>query len=168
MKENDEDHPRSCGEYFASLYAPQAPLGSSPLMRGIQNQVDEEMKSLRIIPAHAGNTGTAFRPRFSWKDHPRSCGEYVFLLTLHNHLPGSSPLMRGILLFINNKCIQFQDHPRSCGEYLTDGFTATMSIGSSPLMRGILATTFRFTVYLGIIPAHAGNTLKSQLTHYLT
>ena len=51
-----KDHPRSCGEYFAGTYLETSEPGSSPLMRGIQNDLFRLNESDRIIPAHAGNT----------------------------------------------------------------------------------------------------------------
>ena len=71
-------------------------------MRGIRSAIDEIIVFVRIIPAHAGNTQASIRSvlpvSFCFlKDHPRSCGEYLFLARLLVVNLGSSPLMRGIL-----------------------------------------------------------------------
>ena len=95
---NGEDHPRSCGEYFRMALDRSRRLGSSPLMRGIQKQPRRAVKEKRIIPAHAGNTVSVVFTFDPYEDHPRSCGEYIILDNLQLHNPGSSPLMRGILL----------------------------------------------------------------------
>ena len=51
-----------------------------------------------------------------------------------------------------------RDHPRACGEHPVDHMVEEYAGGSSPRMRG---TRFCFLVcpfFVGIIPAHAGNT----------
>ena len=50
------------------------------------------------------------------------------------------------------------DHPRVCGEHLVELFRHLAGLGSSPRMRGTPDLHNRFVVYIGIIPAYAGNT----------
>ena len=154
------DHPRSCGEYSCRFYDMPVNIGSSPLMRGIQSWKDAILLSVRIIPAHAGNT-TYLRGDYTYDcNHPRSCGEYTQDPMVLRWMRGSSPLMRGIqrkypvnLLRIGiipahagnthlqtNQPIFQKDHPRSCGEYFAGTYLETSEPGSSPLMRGILIT----------------------------
>ena len=92
-----KDHPRSCGEYYSQQLYKVFYLGSSPLMRGILKLFVLFVFIIRIIPAHAGNTKALCAFRIHYKDHPRSCGEYLFLARLLVVNLGSSPLMRGIL-----------------------------------------------------------------------
>ena len=50
------DHPRVCGEHPWELAAASCSLGSSPRMRGTQNERDRVEAMPGIIPAYAGNT----------------------------------------------------------------------------------------------------------------
>ena len=49
-----------------------------------------------IIPALAGNTGLVAAEVVWTRDHPRSRGEYHFILPRYSMNAGSSPLSRGI------------------------------------------------------------------------
>ena len=121
-------------------------------------------------------------------DHPRSCGEQVYLFVAFTAIIGSPPLMRGtvwefaisiILLRItpahagNRNSLQnvlgaSWDHPRSCGEQSDTPANQSNEIGSPPLMRGTAPPPVLFTVTVGITPAHAGNSQccgKGQQTY---
>ena len=50
------DHPRACGANFVVLVGHDIISGSSPRMRGKQPSISAVSHSLRIIPAHAGQT----------------------------------------------------------------------------------------------------------------
>ena len=54
-----------------------------------------------------------------------------------------------------------KDHPRACGAHILSGVDSTSFWGSSPRMRGSLGGEARRGAALGIIPAHAGLTLKN-------
>ena len=69
--------------------------------------------------------------------------------------------MRGILFHLFLAFFGYQDHPRSCGEYHIVTSMSTRKVGSSPLMRGILNRNRMCCPSGRIIPAHAGNTLKT-------
>ena len=175
---DQEDHPRSCGEYVAEMFGYSSEEGSSPLMRGIHEKTTKKVNKKRIIPAHAGNTIQELSTFFRLRDHPRSCGEYSLAVSLSSRSLGSSPLMRGIrdmahiftskariipahagntyiVVFLELRC---EDHPRSCGEYYLFRNLLLLSAGSSPLMRGIPFRRLPIDRRLRIIPAHAGNT----------
>ena len=96
-QESGADHPRSRGEYVTSQAPGLATMGSSPLSRGIPGSTGDLRLPGGIIPALAGNTGSACRQGCDDADHPRSRGEYA----PHGHAlflrEGSSPLSRGIL-----------------------------------------------------------------------
>ena len=147
-------------------------------MRGILLEGVNNVRTIRIIPACAGNTPCINNIRQFTTDHPRLCGEYLASGDRNEQVPGSSPLVRGILsgvlslvggLRIIPACAGntdtrkeldklFKDHPRLCGEY---GFTKSPiveKLGSSPLVRGIPIDKRNRNKLVRIIPACAGNT----------
>ena len=71
--------------------------GSSPLARGLLalEQACDPVK--RIIPACAGFTCFMLLWQSGDRDHPRLRGVYPHELVSFSHLPGSSPLARGLL-----------------------------------------------------------------------
>ena len=115
--------------------------------------------------------------------HPRSRGEYSSFWQVGAPRGGSSPLTRGILWITdgwrtNDRFIpahagnterefipdqRGQVHPRSRGEYRLLMPLILTSVGSSPLTRGILSPSQMFETTPRFIPAHAGNTLLSDL-----
>ena len=166
------------GEYVAYALQRDIPWGSSPLARGILNRCVCKSYISRIIPACAGNTKSDKYCQNLYWDHPRLCGEYAEGMALKDCLIGSSPLVRGILLFdilrsstlriipacAGNTPSELQnqesqtDHPRLCGEYKQRKKTMLYSEGSSPLVRGILCDIWNDGHFPRIIPACAGNT----------
>ena len=134
----------------------------------------------RIIPAHAGQTCT---PRTSCdfpQDHPRACGANACMTGVIDNVDGSSPRMRGkptrpLAHFLPPRIIPAHagqtrppqrvahvvaDHPRACGANSKRISAKYSHTGSSPRMRGKhrrLVTSFGFA---GIIPAHAGQTVR--------
>ena len=148
-------------------------------MRGTHIRAKPPGKSAGIIPAHAGNTTVRIRRGYSARDHPRACGEHAGKLTTENWNQGSSPRMRGTRVegcdvlggigiipahagntgYERRKRRHSRDHPRACGEHMPGSPPWDSSSGSSPRMRGTLIY-FRFPCCgIGIIPAHAGNTM---------
>ena len=91
--------PRLCGEYSPEKHIRPKNVGSSPLARGILNRCVCKSYISRIIPACAGNTKSDKYCQNLYWDHPRLCGEYAEGMALKDCLIGSSPLVRGILLF---------------------------------------------------------------------
>ena len=110
--------------------------GSPPPMRGkvISNSSPEN--SFGITPAYAGKS-VYFRCQWYYNgDHPRLCGEKLFVGAFRFSLYGSPPPMRGKVSFFVDTVIpkritpayagkrgsghrqahQTQDHPRLCGE----------------------------------------------------
>ena len=150
------DHPRACGEHFDDDSRVIHDVGSSPRMRGTLLAANYVIDCLRIIPAHAGNTGVTFSPTpWSW-DHPRACGEHRGHANLRVLSRGSSPRMRGtpgfgvaynplrgiIPAHAGNTGWSFLfpflvgDHPRACGEHIFRFVPGARLLGSSPRMRG--------------------------------
>ena len=55
-----------------------------------------------------------------------------------------------------------RDHPRACGEHVVERRSRRGFKGSSPRMRGTLGELVSDCLRMGIIPAHAGNTILSR------
>ena len=93
------DHPRSRGVYGPPETPPMRRTGSSPLARGLHQQITDPDGHNRIIPARAG-----FTPPCGWaasaaRDHPRSRGVYTNGRLSAQTPTGSSPLARGLQHF---------------------------------------------------------------------
>ncbi len=150
-------YPRWRGEYANNQHQIQPFPGLSPLARGILQIYPANSRSVRFIPAGAGNTGV--EPEIIGKKsvYPRWRGEYAHASTRHIKSCGLSPLARGIrfrvltipdpLRFIpagagNTQAFQpsanpFSVYPRWRGEYLMATALAVALNGLSPLARGI-------------------------------
>ena len=131
------DHPRSRGVYSWGCLTLSRASGSSPLARGLREDVANELPRARIIPARAGFTAPRRAARPPTRDHPRSRGVYCTHQVMSFTAPGSSPLARGLLLVghgrdqaigiiparagFTRRCPPSRpaptDHPRSRGVY---------------------------------------------------
>ena len=154
------DHPRACGAHELALRKEFPEAGSSPRMRGSLEDPIRNVLADGIIPAHAGLTSSAPRPTSAAGDHPRACGAHC--TTILNSLcqQGSSPRMRGSLLYaififdcagiipahagltFTPKSITAVsgDHPRACGAHHVVRQRCRHRCGSSPRMRGSHST----------------------------
>ena len=94
QREN-KDHPRGCGENHLRRSLSGCVLGSPPRMRGKRMKEAERDGYLGITPADAGKTPTGSPLSFPPRDHPRGCGENLFLRLLNRVVFGSPPRMRG-------------------------------------------------------------------------
>ena len=150
------DHPRACGEHVYLAGLMRQLEGSSPRMRGAHDVVRYDGLLAGIIPAHAGSTLEAPQALPASWDHPRACGEHLWLPWSSSPRLGSSPRMRGAPMYdvarerlngiipahagstasLLTRTTTYRDHPRACGEHSPDGATKTMRKGSSPRMRG--------------------------------
>ena len=148
-------------------------------MRGTLRRAFRKFRRLGIIPAYAGNTQPVSPCRQCNRDHPRVCGEHNDDTTPDYGDVGSSPRMRGTLgrrvvglclvgiipAYAGNTTARNastkakRDHPRVCGEHSRRGSAGLSFGGSSPRMRGTPFVVIAVTVWRGIIPAYAGNTL---------
>ena len=90
------DHPRSRGVYPRERRTAPGSPGSSPLARGLRDNVDDGLIVLRIIPARAGFTEGERSEHDGGGDHPRSRGVYSCAAGADRELMGSSPLARGL------------------------------------------------------------------------
>ena len=94
------DHPRSRGVYVTLGVAGDPVEGSSPLARGLRAGRGPARGHRRIIPARAGFTGDMPDPIEIGGDHPRSRGVYLPPRASRMVMAGSSPLARGLLVFV--------------------------------------------------------------------
>ena len=159
--------------------------GSSPLARGLLDQMKRREMEDRIIPARAGFTRPSPASSRRTRDHPRSRGVYSGLAAIGILAPGSSPLARGLppvgeearqqsriiparagfTSRLARTSTGRRDHPRSRGVYWPMKSWQQWSRGSSPLARGLHLVTHRDELVLGIIPARAGFTLLVLSAH---
>ena len=173
-----------CGEHWSQCRVCAPVEGSSPHVRGAL--VSSFIKTIQcgIIPACAGSTlGMGNWCRFRW-DHPRMCGEHKSMAFCVGTLRGSSPHVRGALVWSCPYCGHSgiipacagstrysttgkqgrRDHPRMCGEHGGVNNYNNPTLGSSPHVRGAHAMTGEKTQVYGIIPACAGSTTTSSRT----
>ena len=178
IDEDKEDHPRSRGVYKTHDAQHTNSPGSSPLARGLQEIVNAELKTIRIIPARAGFTRDSLSRSLPSGDHPRSRGVYSLPHFPYPPRVGSSPLARGLLRmgavaraakriiparagFTTRRATSppsGKDHPRSRGVYRTLVRAETGAEGSSPLARGLRSRSSPPYGPGWIIPARAGFT----------
>ena len=167
-----------CGEHWSQCRVCAPVEGSSPHVRGAL--VSSFIKTIQcgIIPACAGSTlGMGNWCRFRW-DHPRMCGEHKSMAFCVGTLRGSSPHVRGALVWSCPYCghsgiipacagstpqmthsISITwDHPRMCGEHIVKHVRPCSKRGSSPHVRGARIPSQRQGRLSGIIPACAGST----------
>ena len=89
------DHPRVCGEKFATMFENMFMVGSPPRMRGKADECFFILLHDGITPAYAGKS---YHPRHMViiiGDHPRVCGEKGLSRLWTRSTRGSPPRMRG-------------------------------------------------------------------------
>ena len=90
-----QDHPRGCGEncpYFEPVWGDK---GSPPRMRGKPARMLLRLLMEGITPADAGKTNIVRYSVHGHEDHPRGCGENVWVDSYQDAAMGSPPRMRG-------------------------------------------------------------------------
>ncbi len=140
------------------------------------------MRSIRFIPAHAGNILLCRRPFGTRTVHPRTRGEHRLSSMTVCGLSGSSPHTRGTFCYAedhsgherfipahagNMKSNRRPDdrksvHPRTRGEHILTKRSKPTSAGSSPHTRGTSKQKKRNQELRRFIPAHAGNILAAD------
>ena len=170
-------HPRACGEQPRESYPDASVDGSSPRLRGTDQDAITDPRVVRFIPAPAGNSYDA-----DWEDspisvHPRACGEQHRIAGKLRSGDGSSPRLRGteyrsvrqgrVGRFIpapagNSKCDRSVNspttvHPRACGEQEIPLRAVSRRYGSSPRLRGTVLPLDHPVMTRRFIPAPAGN-----------
>ena len=129
-----------------------------------------------ITPAHAGKSAVGGLVRGGLVDHPRTCGEKLYVLRDKFAQEGSPPHMRGkggggrtiglvggiTPAHAGKRTIQRdgydidRDHPRTCGEKVGFIGSGGRTEGSPPHMRGKASASALIRSSAGITPAHAG------------
>ena len=147
-------------------------------MRGKRRLAETSATMARITPAGAGKTFSSKRSNANCEDHPRRCGENLFVPDGQEIADGSPPQVRGKQLFTGKLNSNFritpagagktppkarfiplsQDHPRRCGENLSAGITRKSVLGSPPQVRGKLLAVSIVLCKPRITPAGAGKT----------
>ena len=90
-----QDHPRVCGEKYKWKALVTAHQGSPPRMRGKgQGKILCAAKRW-ITPAYAGKSRSLLHDRERSWDHPRVCGEKLWIVSSALRSLGSPPRMRG-------------------------------------------------------------------------
>ena len=141
-------------------------------MRGAHQRLRFILGEIGIIPACAGSTFViVYPPRFS-RDHPRMCGEHLWMQASTGATSGSSPHVRGALwprvsgrasIGIIPACAGstrpnldcprlWGDHPRMYGEHDNQQPDAYRPVGSSPHVRGAPCCLVRTTPSWGSSP----------------
>ncbi len=159
--------------------------GSSPRVRGAEWNGLNVTVTFGIIPARAGSSSPCCAPTASSRDHPRACGEQLFLPLTYQGPAGSSPRVRGAGSALNltenrlgiiparagsslraTTAIPWRrDHPRACGEQPPCKSSSSQAPGSSPRVRGAGTSTNGGHVLAGIIPARAGSSCLCRRHH---
>ena len=158
-------------------------MGSSPLTRGKLRRRGRLGRGVGLIPAHAGKTQRDRRLAPPPRAHPRSRGENAQGGDILTAPEGSSPLTRGKPFHHSTTTSkhglipahagktssprvntpQIKAHPRSRGENLLLVLPSGSIQGSSPLTRGKLTVKVSAHNFIGLIPAHAGKTGKTDV-----
>ena len=170
------DHPRVCGEKSSLLLLLSGISGSPPRVRGKVHIVTLRHQRRGITPACAGKSIAVADLKGADGDHPRVCGEKIFLLAATTRILGSPPRVRGkvqaqvvvtLVLGITPACAgktyssprqhhNHKDHPRVCGEKPLATAHATTFSGSPPRVRGKGTVQGNCSSQPGITPACAG------------
>ena len=159
--------------------------GSSPRVRGKVGRARRQRGGAGIIPAGAGKSRNEKNELCLVVDHPRGCGEK--LLKQNNLRPndGSSPRVRGKVLWVSilvfsagiipagagkSKAYAIVllygwDHPRGCGEKRSPAIPSTSPTGSSPRVRGKAQSIRGARRDPRIIPAGAGKRGRARAGH---
>ena len=112
------DHPRVCGEKAASRAMPSSGQGSPPRMRGKGRGAHSFLPFSGITPAYAGKRARDPVKAQETRDHPRVCGEKLYLAPLVRVVLGSPPRMRGKVMVVDVCDIRIGITPAYAGKRL--------------------------------------------------
>ena len=161
-------HPRARGEHCPYLCHLRSHTGSSPRTRGTHVQRVGELRYLRFIPAHAGNTIFPASCKGSRSVHPRARGEHDIEILYIPRIERFIPAHAGNTGLAPQLGAGGAVHPRARGEHDSACRVKSATDGSSPRTRG---TQYLFRLEITksrFIPAHAGNTYKGQMQSVTT
>ena len=151
-------------------------------MRGKGLGTNHGLERRGITPACAGKRRFSLPDSWSWRDHPRMCGEKHNFWFIHQIFIGSPPRMRGKVFCSvrRNAAVRITpayagksavpryrpavhwDHPRVCGEKRGKIRYRRCDQGSPPRMRGKGTTPRSRNTPPGITPAYAGKSLSEH------
>ena len=177
-----EAHPHSRGENDPGSTQPERLMGSSPLTRGKLFVGIPGNFTLGLIPTHAGKTPWGGGRGWPGGAHPHSRGENPYTASPEQDPKGSSPLTRGKRVTRASRSRRWGlipthagktatrrmaapcpwAHPHSRGENNQERSWAGEFGGSSPLTRGKRVVLRHHVDHAGLIPTHAGKTLRAQ------
>ena len=95
VRSKPKDHPRVCGEEWYADRKGLATGGSPPRMRGRVVNIPHLQVKVGITPAYAGKSAPFLILVTGNRDHPRVCGEELWLFCCVSLPSGSPPRMRG-------------------------------------------------------------------------
>ena len=113
---------------------------------------------MRLIPAGAGQTSSAPRPRSAPRAHPRGCGADVALAVDGVIESGLIPAGAGQTSSGAPSIASLRAHPRGCGADTRHLSQLLAHVGSSPRVRGRLFATSK----VASIEAALRSTLRSH------
>ena len=142
-----------------------------------------QSKATRITPACAGRTHSKVPSFRDPRDHPRVCGKNTFLKIKTFYTTGSPPRVREELPALHlipcfrritpacagrttarrRRGWSGRDHPRVCGKNVDVHRRWRIMLGSPPRVREEQRYKSRCFFVLGITPACAGRTQKTEL-----
>ncbi len=177
-------HPRACGERKHPACARVKRYGSSPRLRGTEDNEGEIKEFARFIPAPAGNGYPGGADGLPCPVHPRACGERNDGVAAPEVVAGSSPRLRGTDSghSMTARACRFipapagngrrmprswtacSVHPRACGERFHRKKFPSSHHGSSPRLRGTVDPMTGSIAQMRFIPAPAGNGKKATAT----
>ncbi len=132
--------------------------GSSPYIRGTQPQEIHRALCARFIPVHTGNTSCEISISTLSSVHPRAYGEHSFKIPVLVMIDGSSPCIRGTLVFSHDGYVFLRFIPVHTGNTLRMSFfpchtpVHPRAYGEHALSPPLSGKSIRF------IPVHTGNT----------
>ena len=137
------DHPRACGANTIEFFAHEIEDGSSPRMRGKRRSISRPCLSVRIIPAHAGQTATLDGRASPSRDHPRACGANFSGLGSTIVGIGSSPRMRGKQSDFMRKLLSAGPSIIGFAQWLQSSYycSCLQSSAKTPISRGTTPTS---------------------------
>ncbi len=160
--------------------------GSPPRVRGKVYTGPLPTGSIGITPACAGKRPTTPDAELPVQDHPRVCGEKLYMTLLSRTALGSPPRVRGKGMMISRHfmtvritpacagkrlytytlTLPYWDHPRVCGEKKKRSELIAQNVGSPPRVRGKGSYQLPIRSSARITPACAGKSIpKAQNRH---
>ena len=135
-------------------------------MRGKHSPKSEQRAPFGITPAGAGKTRPARLSPWVNRDHPRRCGENIYLPFHCYSVRGSPPQVRGKLSIPSLSNDDNRITPADAGKTLTASRLCPKNPGSPPRMRGKPSHIRQARQLRRITPADAGKTAaRSWQTH---